>query len=67
MKPTNCPNCKSRRVKMIVYGLLRRRPFWQYFLPRNWVGRGCCIYPDSPAWYCAKCKHEWGNYNDHEQ
>ena len=61
-KPTECPKCKSKKVKKIVYGLLKRRSLWKIFLPRDWIGGGCCVSEDSPAWYCASCKHSWGTF-----
>ena len=57
-----CPNCKSKRVKTVIYGYLRI-PFWKLLFPRDWIGGGCVIKPDSPAWHCAKCKHNWGITN----
>ncbi len=59
-KPTKCPNCKSNKIKPIVYGLMRKRSFWEYLFPKTYIAGGCCVDEDSPTWFCARCKNTWG-------
>ena len=61
MEINKCPKCGSRRVKAMAYGLIH---FSIKFLFSNKIRGGCHIKPDSPAWYCARCKNRWGNINE---
>ena len=62
-----CPNCKSKNVVEIVYGLIEPRfnedsairRFFSFLERDDWVGGGCVIEEDSPERCCTDCGHEW--------
>ena len=61
MRPSNCPKCGSESVAEILYGLIIPDDELNEELNSGkTVLGGCCIDEDSPAWYCNKCKYEWG-------
>ena len=53
-----CPNCRSKNVISIIYGL-----------PTEDIGKeaeegkvklgGCCVTDNDPEWYCKDCEIEW--------
>jgi len=56
-RPRICPNCGSKRIATILYGL----PVFSDALQKDLkVGKialgGCCISGDDPAWQCADCE-----------
>ena len=55
-KPRMCPQCDSRRVARILYGM----PAFNEELRRQIeegevVLGGCCVSDDDPAWQCVEC------------
>ena len=60
-KPDNCPECGSKKVAGILYGL----PMFDDELERRLSAGeitlgGCCITGDDPLWRCTECHHGWG-------
>lgn len=56
-----CPKCsQSDRVVAITYGYVNPT-----IAPDAVLG-GCCIEPDSPAWFCHRCKRRFGRLGDRE-
>ena len=62
-----CPNCNSKNVVNIVYGLIEPRfdeesaiyRLFSFFQRDDWVSGGCVIEEDSPERLCTNCGHEW--------
>ena len=61
-KPDDCPECGSKKVASIRYGLpmlfdeeLKRR-----LNAGQIILGGCCITDDDPLWQCVECQHRWG-------
>jgi len=59
MKHITCPACGERKGVPIVYGL----PTYEASQDENIYLGGCCIYDDSPRYYCRNCEHTWGRYS----
>ena len=60
-RPKKCPECGSKRVAEILYGM----PAFSDKLERDLeVGRidlgGCCVTDNDPEWQCVECEHAWG-------
>ena len=60
-KPDKCPECGSKKVASILYGL----PMFDEELKRRInageiVLGGCCVTGDDPLWRCVDCHHHWG-------
>ena len=51
-----CPECGSKNVKKIAYGL----PAPGYDWPDDVVMGGCCVSENDPTRHCGECGHEWG-------
>ena len=69
-QPNMCPKCNiSAGLKKIAYGYFGRPSLLKtirnsLFGPeKDYILGGCVIEDDSPAWYCNKCEHRWGNIN----
>jgi len=60
-----CPQCHSRNVLPIVYGLPGRATLDQALLGLVELG-GCCITGRDPTWCCSSCRHCWGNLRDRD-
>lgn len=56
--PQQCPDCGSTRILEILYGLPTLEAFERSERGELMLG-GCCIYPDSPDFFCKACHHEW--------
>lgn len=61
--PERCPECGSKRVAAILYGL----PDFSDELERSLdagevVLGGCTITGDDPLWQCVECQHQWGEW-----
>ncbi len=50
-RPTICPQCGSKSVLRIIFGLSPRD------IPGETFYGGCVIRKEN--WHCAKCGHEW--------
>lgn len=61
VRPAKCPQCGSKRVADIVYGLVLITPDLNARLKsgRSSLG-GCFVSDDNPQWHCAGCGHRWG-------
>lgn len=55
-EPKACPACGSADVARIMYGF----PTSEAFDDPTIVLGGCVVWPDSPAFACRGCEHEWG-------
>ena len=61
VRPLECPECQSKQVAEIVYGV----PHFSEALHAELdSGRKCLggswAWGESPQWRCLSCKHEWG-------
>ena len=62
----NCPECQNADIIKITYGT----PFLDDTEMINKIKSGliilggCVIDEHSPAYYCKKCKHRFGNYSE---
>lgn len=54
-RPKQCPNCKSTKVLIIVYGLVN--PFT---LKEDEFPGGCIVSDNDANWHCQNCDWEWG-------
>jgi len=55
-KPRTCPNCKSKRIASIEYGMPGMTPeLEQRIAEGKLVLGGCCITMDDPQWQCVDC------------
>jgi len=57
-KKPKCPNCGSKNVIPIVYGLPEHEAFEREKRGEIILG-GCLIDFDSPNWHCKDCGFEW--------
>jgi rubredoxin len=57
-KPEECPECGSKIIADILYGLPNfPRKLDDGPIPkRTYVIGGCCEEPDSPKWMCGNCR-----------
>jgi len=60
MRHPKCPNCKSKNVASILWGL----PFFNKELEDclsdgSVVLGGCCVSENDPKWECHYCSHRW--------
>ncbi len=53
-KPARCPNCKSKTVVPIVYGLPTPEAFEDEKKGKLVLG-GCIVGPFDPSWKCTSC------------
>ncbi|MFC1711189.1 hypothetical protein ACFLZ1_01240 [Patescibacteria group bacterium] len=53
-KPSNCPKCESKKILVILYGLIDPK----YKLKDDEMMGGCM--PTDAKWHCADCDWEWG-------
>ena len=51
-EPTRCPECGSREIREITYGLPAEPPDPELFHV------GGCVVSDA-QWHCSACGHEW--------
>ena len=58
-KPKECPKCKSKDVKRIVYGL----PTQNYKERDDEILGGCVVDVDI-LWHCGNCEYEWGKVSE---
>lgn len=58
-KQRKCPQCQSKNVVEILYGMPTKEAFDDAEEGKLLIG-GCCISEDSPEWYCNDCEHEFG-------
>ena len=68
-KPRKCPECGSKRVATILYGL---RPAPDDALQKRLDAGtatfgGCCIETDSPTWICSDCGITGGRLDSYGQ
>jgi hypothetical protein len=56
-KPEFCPNCGSKKIAQILYGLYRNYSpeLKQKVKDGKIVFGGCCITDDDPSWRCIDC------------
>jgi hypothetical protein len=59
-----CPNCGSRSVAAIAYGLPSPSVWQDPDLDTEFVLGGCCIWPEMPMFRCHECGHEWAPPED---
>jgi len=64
-KPDTCPECGSKKVASIFYGL----PMFNEELERRLstgeiVLGGCCVCEDDPIWQCLECQDSFGHQTD---
>lgn len=60
-----CPKCKSENTCEIFYGYPGdEEEYLKLVAEKKIYPGGCCIYDDSPAWYCNNCENTWGKYKD---
>lgn len=60
-RPAECPQCHSKEVAEILYGV----PHYSEALQAELDSGRICIggswsWDESPQWRCLSCKHEWG-------
>jgi predicted RNA-binding Zn-ribbon protein involved in translation (DUF1610 family) len=53
-KPAKCPNCGSRNVLGIRYGMASMEMAEEAQAGKFVLG-GCCITPSDPYWECTAC------------
>ncbi|MBU9722783.1 MULTISPECIES: hypothetical protein [Bacillaceae] len=53
-----CPNCNSRNVVNIIYGLPTHEAMKDAEAGKFMLG-GCCVEMDSPDYHCNSCGNEW--------
>jgi len=56
-KPT-CPQCQSKKVIPIIYGMPTEETFNEADAGKFVLG-GCCINEESPEWHCTDCLCEF--------
>lgn len=61
IQKNRCPNCNSKNVAEILYGL----PIYSKELEKKLekgkiILGGCCITNNSPLFHCNDCSKEWG-------
>jgi hypothetical protein len=55
-----CPDCGSRSVAAIHYGLPRPEILQNPGLASGeFVLGGCCVWPEMPEYHCHACGHDW--------
>ena len=54
-----CPNCGSRSVAGIRYGMPAGDSQHDPGLDTEFTLGGCCIWPEMPEFHCHACNHEW--------
>ncbi|HEX5222031.1 MAG TPA: hypothetical protein VFZ59_20885 [Verrucomicrobiae bacterium] len=65
-QPEECPQCRSKQVAEIIYGMIgfRDAAGIQAFQAALDSGKICqggvWDWDQSPQWRCLSCKHEWG-------
>jgi len=58
-KRPHCPQCQSKKVIPILYGMPTMEAVEASEAGKLFIG-GCCIDADSPDWHCQGCEHEFG-------
>jgi len=58
-----CPQCGSKAVLTILYGLPAGEAVEEAKRGEIALG-GCCISDDMPRWHCSHCAHRWGRIHD---
>ena len=59
MKRINkCPECESKEVIPIMYGLPSPEAELEREKGKIILG-GCLIFEENPNWHCKNCGHEW--------
>lgn len=57
-KRRKCPQCQSKKVVPIIYGMPTQETFEEAEEGKLIIG-GCCLSDDSPEWHCNDCQHEF--------
>jgi len=60
-RPTACPQCHSKQVAEVVYGVPHYSEKFQAELNSGRICLGgSWAWDKSPQWRCLSCRHEWG-------
>jgi hypothetical protein len=67
-QPPPCPNCGSKNVVDIIYGLPTYETFLEAEAGKFHLG-GCIVTGNDPQWHCNECGNEWGKieFEDDEE
>jgi len=57
-----CPQCRKEAV-IILYGDLDIVGAENAY-GREFVGGGCAVARGDPAWFCRKCRHQFGQLSE---
>ena len=53
-----CPECRSKEVIPIIYGLPTYDTWIKAEKGKLLIG-GCCFSDYSPKWHCKNCSYDW--------